>query len=531
MNIKNRFLQKNFKKGLENFKKNNFSESENFFKKIIKILPNEIDSIFYLGIISFKKNEYKRSIYYLKKVIEKNYNHKQSNLFIGLSYYKIRDYNKAKFFFEKIYKTNEKDFQIIINLSLTLIELKEYANAENILKNAINLNPKHLDTLNCLGNLYLNKGNTDEAIKYYLKFVEINQNNPIVYSNLGTAYLRKTDFISSKDNSDFISSKDNFEKALKISPNNSIALNAFSYLLLSNCEIEKGLDAYENRKFAKKNEYEFKTIGNEWEGENLDNKTILILSEQGIGDIIQFSRYIYFIKEKYSVNIIFKLDKNLINLFNQDKFKIISKEDEIPEYDYFQYLMSLPRIIYKTDKKFVKNINFIRTNTKKKIFWTQKLSYLKGAKIGLNWQGNPNNPIDYKRSIPLSYFEKFFEIDNLNFISLQKGAGINQIKDFKYKNKLLNFSNKTFETFEDTIAIIENLDLVITTDTSIVHLASTMEKDTWLILGFSPGWRWDIHSKMFKWYKNLKIYNQKKINNWDPVINSINQNLRNLFIK
>ena len=152
------------------------------------------------------------------------------------------------------------------------------------------------------------------------------------------------------------------------SPNNSIVLHAFSYLLLSNCEIEKGLDAYENRKFAKKNEYEFKTIGNEWEGENLDNKTILILSEQGIGDIIQFSRYIYFIKEKYSVNIIFKLDKNLINLFNQDKFKIISKEDEIPEYDYFQYLMSLPRIIYKTDKKFVKNINFIRTNTKKKIF-------------------------------------------------------------------------------------------------------------------------------------------------------------------
>ncbi len=327
-----------------------------------------MDSIFYLGIISFKKNEYKRSIDYLKKVIEKNYNHKQSNLFIGLSYYKIRDYNKAKIFFEKIYKTNEKDFQIIINLSLTLIELKEYVNAENILKNAINLNPKHLDTLNCLGNLYLNKGNTDEAIKYYLKFVEINQDNPIIYSNLGTAYLRKTDFISSKDNSDFISSKDNFEKALKISPNNSIALNAFSYLLLSNCEIEKGLDAYENRKFAIKNEYEFKTIGNEWEGENLDNKTILILSEQGIGDIIQFSRYIYFIKEKYSVNIIFKLDKSLINLFNQDKFKIISKEDEIPEYDYFQYLMSLPRIIYKTDKKFVKNINFIRTNTKKKIF-------------------------------------------------------------------------------------------------------------------------------------------------------------------
>jgi len=123
---------------------------------------------------SFKKNEYKRSIYYLKKVIEKNYNHKQSNLFIGLSYYKIRDYNKAKFFFEKIYKTNEKDFQIIINLSLTLIELKEYVNAENILKNAINLNPKHLDTLICLGDLYLKKGNTDEAIKYYLKFVEIN---------------------------------------------------------------------------------------------------------------------------------------------------------------------------------------------------------------------------------------------------------------------------------------------------------------------------------------------------------------------
>ena len=134
MNTKNLFLQKNFKKGLENLRKNNFSESEKFFKKIIKIFPNEMDSIFYLGIISFKKNEYKRSIDYLNKVIEKNYNHKQSNLFVGLSYYKIQDYNEAKFFFEKIYKINEKDFQIIINLSWrSLFKKRKYRRSYKIL--------------------------------------------------------------------------------------------------------------------------------------------------------------------------------------------------------------------------------------------------------------------------------------------------------------------------------------------------------------------------------------------------------------
>jgi len=513
-------LIEKFQKGLKNLKNNNFFESEKYFKDIIKVDPNEMDSIFYLGIISFKKKEYNECIEYLRKVINKNSNHRQSNLFIGLSHYKIKEYYKAKFYFEKIYKIDDKDLQAIINLSLSLIELKDYEKASKILKQAIKLNPKNFEICNCLGDLYLKKGNTDEAIKFYSQSIKLNSNNAIIYSNLATAYLRKSDFISAKDN---------FQKALKTDPNNSIVLNAYSYYLLSNIEIEKGLDAYENRKLAKKYNLKYKKDGIEWEGENLDNKTILILTEQGIGDIIQFGRYLYSLKEKYLVKIILRVKKNLINLFDGDKFTIIDEEEQIPNYDYFQYLLSLPKVFYKSENKFIDNINFIKINAKLTAHWGNKLSNLKGPKIGINWQGNPEHPKDFMRSIPLSCFEKIFHNSNLNFISLQKGFGINQISNFKYKNKLIDFSNETSDSFDDTIAVMKNLDLIITIDTSIAHLAATMEMNTWLLLDFSPDWRWHVNSKIFSWYKNLKIFNQKKIYDWDNVINDINQQLKALY--
>ena len=136
------------------------------------------------------------------------------------------------------------------------------------------------------------------------------------------------------------------------------------------------------------------------------------------------------------------------------------------------------------------------------------------------------------RSIPLKKFGKLLELNNLNFINLNKTYGEKQIERFKFKKKLINFSNKFDNgnnSFEDTIAILKSLDLVITSDASLVHIASSMEIKTWLLLGCNTDWRWHINNKMFKWYKNLRILQQKKTDDWESLMLEVNRELKNLY--
>ena len=135
------------------------------------------------------------------------------------------------------------------------------------------------------------------------------------------------------------------------------------------------------------------------------------------------------------------------------------------------------------------------------------------------------------RSIPLIKFKKLFELETLNFFSLLKGYGEDQIKELQLNNRLINYSNEIDNgknSFEDTIAILKNLDLVISCDTSLNHIASTMEIKTLLLLNHSPDWRWHINNK---WYKNLKIFKQKESNNWEHVINDVRDEIEKLYLK
>ena len=160
----------------------------------------------------------------------------------------------------------------------------------------------------------------------------------------------------------------------------------------------------------------------------------------------------------------------------------------------------------------------------------KKIDKFKDFKIGLCWQGNPNYGRDFMRSISLKNFEKLFLIPNLNVINFTKGFGSEQIKNFKYSNKIIDFSNELDNgknSFEDTISILPEIDLLISTDTSIVHVASTMNIKTWLLLDYSADWRWHIQSEKFNWYDSLKIFRQKNINSWADVIDQIISKIKN----
>ena len=145
-------------------------------------------------------------------------------------------------------------------------------------------------------------------------------------------------------------------------------------------------------------------------------------------------------------------------------------------------------------------------------------------KIGLVWQGGINHASDYKRSIALNKFNPILCLKDFEFISLQKDFGREQIKSNKLKGFITDFFDD-IKTFQETIALIENLDLVISVDTAIAHIAATMGKETWILLPFVPDFRWGLNEKSTIWYNKSKLFRQKSFNQWNKTILEVKKTL------
>ena len=264
----------------------------------------------------------------------------------------------------------------------------------------------------------------------------------------------------------------------------------------------------------------------EWKGENLNNKKILIISEQGIGDNIQFFRYLFSLKENYKCEIIFYTDKNIQHIFKSSPFKIITNLKDIEKIDYFQNLLSLPGIFYKKNKFLQGPINYITVDNEKRIIWKNKLKKFTKPIIALNWQGNKDFLFDDERSIELIKFKNILKIKKFNFISLQKYFGAEQIKKYNLSNLIYDLSNEidlNESAFEDTISILNNIKLLITTDTALAHLAGTMGIQTYLLLSYNPEWRWFIEIQKKCFYPEIKIIQQKEYGDWNNVFKELEE--------
>ena len=488
---KNLSIEELFNLALQEHKKNNFNIAKKYYEKILESNPNEVGIYNNLGTISIKLEEYEKAVYCFKKAISLDSNNTifYNNLGVALKHLsKLDEAAKAQ---ARAIEIDADNSDAHNNLGIIYRELNKYDQAIASYEKAISINSRHADAHSNIGIILKEIGKHSKAIEYYEKAIEINKNHIDAHYNLG-------------------------------------------HILLLCSNFEKGFEEYEWRlKQPLKHYNDLRLLtSKEWNGEDLKNKKILIVSEQGIGDIIQFSRYLYILKNNYFADVIFKTYKNLSHLYREDELKIISNEDSNPDHDYHKYLLSLPGVLFKKEKKIPKEINYIKQNHEIYSKWKEKLSHIKGLKIGINWQGNKNYKYDQARSIPLHFFGKLFNLKGVNFINLQKGPGVQQINSFQFKNKLYDFSNQAdnnLNAFEDTIGILKNLDLIISSDTALPHLSATLGLKTWIMLPFSPDWRFFLNTNLSPWYEQMKLYRQKKCNDWNEVFMSVKKDLINEF--
>jgi tetratricopeptide (TPR) repeat protein len=491
MTTKESFIQKKIDKGIQFLEKKNFSKAIEIFDYLKKKDSTKLVGLFFLGIIQIQKKNNLLAEEYFLKIIRINTNHEDANLNLAFIYFSEKKYDKSIFYLDKVIEINKNNLNAYYHKGLIYFNIKDYENAIKYFEICINLNRNFIYSYLNLGHIYLRVKNFSKAIYNYTKVLEINPNNNTAKFNLSWCYYSILDFN-----------------------------NAFKYY-----EYRKEKTQTGERLNKIKNKFECE----EWLGKNLDNKSILILSEQGIGDNIQFFRYLFWLKEKFNVRITFYVDKKLINLFKNTPFEIVSDLNDVNEADFFQHLLSLPGIYYKEKNKFQKNIPYIKPEVNLEQKWKFKFENYKKPIIALNWQGDQNFAFDSTRSIALSFFKDILKIDTFKFISLQKGFGTEQIELNNFSENLIDLSNEIdvgVNSFEDTIAILVNIDLLITSDTAIAHLAGTLGVKTYLLLEHNPEWRWYIENEFKCFYPNLNIIQQSEPGNWSAVFKNLKEQLK-----
>jgi tetratricopeptide (TPR) repeat protein len=264
-----------------------------------------------------------------------------------------------------------------------------------------------------------------------------------------------------------------------------------------------------------------------WRGEPLEGARILLHAEQGIGDTLQFARYIPLVAAR-NASVIFEVQPELLSLFAgiEGASRVIARGNPLPAFELHSPLISLP-LAFRTDLATIPaNIPYLRVNPATVQKFSQQFQGDR-LRVGLVWSGNPQHVRDPQRSLMLAQLQALTEVHGATFYSLQKGPAAAQILDMPLDMNLIDLAPRLTD-FADTAAVIANLDLVISVDTAVAHLAGALGKPTWILLTHAPDWRWLLDREDSPWYPTARLFRQPAPGDWSSVIAHAANELRQL---
>jgi len=272
--------------------------------------------------------------------------------------------------------------------------------------------------------------------------------------------------------------------------------------------------------------------GKYWQGQDLRGKTLLIEHEQGLGDAIQFARYLPLIK-KLGGKIIFRCGPPLFRLIEQlDSVDLMLSRRESDnrtglEYDYVVHLISLSNVFGTTIDTIPAKQGYLHADPLLGKTWRDRLGAKNGLRVGLVWSGNPDQGDNANRSVTLEQYSVLADINNVEFFALQVGSASEQIAQTAFGSQVVDYSSELHD-FAETAALISNLDLVITVDTSVAHLCGALGLPVWTLVWFNGCWRYHTEETVSSWYNSMHLYRQTRLRHWDDVLFNIKNDLVSL---
>jgi tetratricopeptide (TPR) repeat protein len=496
----------------------------------------------------------------------------------------MRRYEEALASYDRALVLKPDYFEAHNNRAIVLNDLKRFQDSVESCIQALALKPDSAETYNCLGNAYRGQllfkeaiacherairldpasaeaynnravdfqkiGLYEEAMANCKKAIELSADYAEPYNNLGmllqqsnrleealacldTAIALMPDYVEAYNNRGVVLMNLNrldqaladYDAAIERDPDYAEAHWNKALLLILQGQYEQGWGLFEWRWLRNEAKTAGKFRGLPWLGqESISGKTLLIYPEQGLGDYIQFCRYAPQV-EALGAQVILEASSALVPVLSTlpGNFTIVASGDPLPQHDALCPLMSLPLAFKTTIDTIPANIPYFFADPVKTIEWQDRIGAGDQPRIGLVWSGNPTHKNDRNRSLSLSQMAPLFDLP-FEFHCLQKDIR-EEDRETLQRYPQLDIHADELQDFSDTAALIEAMDLVISVDTSVAHLAGAMGKPLWLLLPYVPDYRWMLERSDSPWYPSARLFRQPAMGDWNYVLMEVRQAL------
>lgn len=507
--------------GLIFFEQRKLSEAAACFRKAIELESSVAGFHFNLGLVLHEEGKLNDAAACFLQAIQLDPHSADAHYKLAGTFKQQKNLEAAVAFYRRALELKQPYVEACTDLGVALHDQGKFTEAEACHRQSLAWKPDSFETHNNLGSLYQDQAKLDEAHFHYLRALELKPDAPETHVNLGISYKRFGRFDEACSH---------YNRALGIRPDYAAAHLGLATMRMLQGDFEQGWRNFEWRwKTGQLPEREF--FQPPWDGAPLPSgATILLHCEQGFGDAIQFVRYAPIVKQSNpSATVVVECEPPLTKLFASVRGvdRIVPGCDTLPSFDTYAPLLSLPRILNTRLDTIPRNVPYLFAQEDLINLWRLRLSRIDGFRIGINWHGRENHPVAQQRDLPLDQLASLANIAGVRLISLQKGAGQRELAGDRYP--IVNFADEldgAHGAFMDTAAIMMNLDLVITSDTSIAHLAGALGVPVWVGLPFVPDWRWLLDRSDSPWYPTMRLFRQPALGDWPSVLKVVKESLR-----
>ncbi len=503
-------LAESFSRALEAYRAGNLLEADRLCRQVILDKPDHFEATHILAVVQAGLRQHEQALASYDRALRLRPNDADVLNNRGSSLLALGRFDEALQSYDRAIGARPEFAEAISNRGSALERLHQYGAALANYDRALALWPNFVDALYNRGNVLKEMRRYDELLASYDRALALAPNHAEAYNNRGQVL---------KDLMRYDEALASYDAALAVEPQHVAAhCNAAALRLLTG-DLARGWPHYEWRW---KKDLLVGAIRNfpqpQWRGTTpVAGKTILIYAEQGLGDTIQFCRYVPMLLAA-GARVIFEVQAPLHVLMSDyvKGVQVIVKGTPLPPFDLHRPLLSLP-LEFDTRLETIPAAElYLHAPAEKSATWQARLGSMRRPRVGLVWSGNIRHERDRERSIGLRALLPLMDV-NATFVSLQKELGAEDADIMQERGDIRHFGDELAD-FSATAALISQLDLVISVDTSVAHLAAALGKPTWILLTFIPDWRWLLGRDDSPWYHSARLFRQDDAGAWESVI-------------
>jgi tetratricopeptide (TPR) repeat protein len=496
-------------------------EAEAEYREAIRLKPDYPDAHSNLGVALLGRSRLEEAEASCREALRLKPDHPEARTNLGSVLTRLGQLDEAEAHHREALCLRPAYADAHNNLGVLMTARRKFPEAEACYRQALRHKPDYAEGHCNLGAALAEQGRFDEAIACYREALRLKPDYAEACANIAAALLlqaRPDEALAA------------FDEVLHRNPDLPDIHLGRAITLLVMGDWERGWPEYEWRWRCE----EFGGLHHtapQWDGSPLDGKTILLHSEQGVGDTILFVRYARLVKERGGT-VVLACPKSLLRLLAAfpGVDQLVAAGERPPAHDWHAPLLSLPGVFGTTPQNAPADVPYLAADPVLVEHWRREMAPdFPRFKVGVAWQGNPRFKGDRQRSMPLARFAPLARTPGVRLFSLQKGYGSEQLPDIDFSvTDLGQRLDEGSGPFMDTAAVMKNLDLVVTSDTAVAHLAGALGVPVWLALPYSPHWAWMLGREDTPWYPTMRLFRQRRPGDWEEVFGRIASELDRL---